>query len=828
MAAQPSGTVTFLFTDIEGSTALLQALGAEAYASALAEHRRLLRAAFEGHNGYEVDCEGDSFFVAFTDAAEAVAAAIEAQSSLDNHPWSESEPIRVRMGIHTGEALLDPPKYVGIDVHRAARIMAAGHGGQVVLSHATQALLDPSVELRNLGEHRLKDLLQPEQLYQLGGGTFPPLKSLYRSKLPIQPTAFLGRKQELAEVVQLLGTSRLLTLTGTGGTGKTRLALQAGAEAADDYPAGVWWVSLGPLQDANLVMAAIAQALEETADPAEAIGDRRLLLLLDNFEHVLDAATDVAELLTKCPNLRVLITSRVPLHVRAEREYAVPPLVEEEAVAFFLERLRPARPDFRDDGSVAQICRMLDHLPLAIELAAARARTLPPAEILGQLERRLAFLVDGYRDLPQRQRTLRATIEWSYRLLDPEAQQLFRRFSVFSGGSRLGAAEAVTGSSEEELAALVEQSLLTYVGDRYTMLETIREFGAEQLAESDEADDVRLRHAAWLQQFAKQARETIDAHATIAELDAELPNITSACAWLEQTNHGRELMDLVAYIWIYLRLRSPKEARRLLEAAVKLSSEETAERARALNGLGGIVANEGDIERAELLMRESLALARKVGLTQVQRGALGNLGGLMAMRGRLDEARHFTQASLELSEKTADPEGIRDAWLGLGDIALHTGEFARCEECCQHALQYTAATDAYALVALEQCSFARLKQNDLIGAAEIAAQALGILSELGPTHDLPYLLVAVAAATVGVDPSGAALMLGAVDTLETTFGPVAGFEASVRNETIETLQTIAPEHWAEAWERGAKLTAEDTISAAESLCASIGAHPALS
>ncbi len=335
----PTGTVTFLFTDVEGSTKLLHELGADAYGAALAEHRRVIREACAAEGGVEVDTQGDAFFFAFSTVPDALTAAEELTREL------ASGPIQVRSGVHTGTPLLTNEGYVGGDVHRAARIAAAGHGGQVLVSATTAELAE--FELRDLGEHRLKDLSGPERIYQLGDGKFLALKTLYRTNLPVPATPFLGRERELAEVVGLLSGTRLLTLTGPGGTGKTRLASQAAGLASDGYPDGVWWVPLAPLRDPDLVLETAAQVVGSTNGLAEYIADKSLLMLFDNFEQVVEAAGDVASLLSSCPNLELLVTSREPLHVTGEQEYPVPPLAHEEGVGFFLTRARAVSPTSR-------------------------------------------------------------------------------------------------------------------------------------------------------------------------------------------------------------------------------------------------------------------------------------------------------------------------------------------------------------------------------------------------------------------------------------------------------------------------------------------------
>ncbi|MDP9224598.1 MAG: AAA family ATPase, partial [Actinomycetota bacterium] len=401
MGQQPSGTVTFLFSDIEGSTVLLRELGTEQYAQALDEHRRLLRTAFDRHHGYEVDCEGDAFFVAFQSASAAIQAAAEAQEGTASHAWPDGTELRIRIGLHTGEPLLAPPKYVGMDVHKAARIMSAGHGGQVLLSQTTRDLIgEEPLPLCDLGEHRFKDLATPERVYQLGEGEFPALKTLYRSNFPVPATQFLGRERELSTIVGMINDpgTRLLTLTGPGGTGKTRLALQAAAEAADAFPDGMTWVPLAPVREPAHALSAVAQALEVREEPGapliesltRALTDRTTLLLLDNAEHLLpDVADDSAALLTACPALRLLVTSRERLQVQSETVWPVPQLAESEGERLFVERARALEPSFVPTAAVADLCRALDELPLAIELAAARCVVFSPDQLIERLGQRL-------------------------------------------------------------------------------------------------------------------------------------------------------------------------------------------------------------------------------------------------------------------------------------------------------------------------------------------------------------------------------------------------------------------------------------------------------
>jgi len=435
---------------------------------------RAVRDAFERHGGIEVDTQGDSFFVAFPTAPGAAAAAAGAQAAL------AARPLRARMGLHTGTPQLADGDYVGMDVHTGARIAGVAHGGQVLLSQSTRELI--AAEVFDLGLHRLKDLSAPARLFQLGPGDFPPLRSLSQTNLPVQATPFVGREKELAEVLGLARREdvRLLTLTGAGGSGKTRLALQAAALLADASDHGVWWVPLAPLHDESLVIEAAAHAIGASGDLTEHLGDRRLLVLFDNFEHVLGAGPELAGLLAGCPNLTLLVTSREPLHLSGEQEYPVPPFAHAEGMGFFVSRARAARPGFEPDAAVEEICRRVDDLPLALELAAARVKTLSSRQILERLEQRLQLLTGGALDLPERQRTLRQTIAWSHDLLDGREQALFRRLAVFAGGWSLDAAETVCETDLETVGSLVDKSLVRVDAERYAFLETIREFAAEK------------------------------------------------------------------------------------------------------------------------------------------------------------------------------------------------------------------------------------------------------------------------------------------------------------------------------------------------------------
>jgi predicted ATPase/class 3 adenylate cyclase len=588
----PSGTVTFLFTDVEGSTKLLGELGPEGYAEALGEHRSIVRDALATHGGVEVDTQGDAFFCAFGSARSAVVCAAEIQERL------ASGPIRVRMGVHTGEALVVDGHYVGMDVHRAARIGACGHGGQVVLSPSTVALLEPGeLAVRELGPHRLKDLTGPVVLSQLGHERFTPLRTLFRTNLPVPATPFLGREPELGELVDRASEPglRALTLTGPGGTGKTRLALQLSAELSDAFPDGVWWVPLAPLRDGAQVSSALAGVLEveeETGRPlVDSIGDallgKRVLLLLDNCEHLLDAAAALtASLVAACPDTLVLATSREALAIQGEQVFPVEPLAEHDAVDLFLARARAAgvTRDLRPERDVvAELCRCLDSLPLAVELAAARTATLPPSALLDRLSSRLDLLT-GPRGVEERQRTLRATIAWSYGLLEDAEQRLFRRLAVFVGGAELSAIETVCEAELEEALSLVAKSLLRQAhvdvgGPRYFVLETIREFASEELDASGERRALEEHH---LELFARLAQEFVEATEGeasgsgewLARIEHDLSNLRAAFAFATEADHTEEAIALAMALWLRHFARGRySEAVGIAELALDLDPE---------------------------------------------------------------------------------------------------------------------------------------------------------------------------------------------------------------------------------------------------------------
>ncbi len=672
----PSGTVTLLFTDIEGSTRLLERHG-PVYADLLAEHRRALRDVFARHAGVEVDTQGDAFFVAFGRAADAVAAAAQARDELARGP------VRVRIGIHTGEPIVTDEGYVGIDVHRAARIAGSAHGGQIVLSETTRRLLGGDSDVRDLGEHRLKDLTGAEHLYQLGNGDFPALRTLDATNLPVAASPLLGREREVAELVALLSNeARLVTLTGPGGTGKTRLALQVAAELVGTLRDGVFWVPLGSLSDSTLVASEIARSVGAPDDLAAFLRGKELLLLLDNFEHLLDAAPEVGTLLAGTGGLRVLVTSRAPLHLSGEREYRLDPLPANEAAALFVERARGAGRSLLPDATVEAICRRLDGLPLAVELAAARTRLLAPDALLSRLDAALPLLTGGPRDAPDRQRTLRSTIQWSYDLLGPPSQALFGRLAIFAGSFTLAAAEDVCGADLDGLAALVDLSLLKPIGDdRFLMLDTIREYALERLSALPDAESLRDRHAAFFYELAEQSyAHRFDAEAEWAErLELDHDDLRLALDRSSATDPEGALAVAGALGWFWLSHGHLAEGRDRLAAALAATPGKERLRARALAAAGALAGRLGSAQEGRLQLDEAISLWGRLDDRGEVASALDMLGWLLFFDGDDQGSLEAFERSLELQRELDEGHGERRALVGVCQVLVALGDVERAE-----------------------------------------------------------------------------------------------------------------------------------------------------
>jgi predicted ATPase len=858
-----------LFTDIEGSTRLLERLGPRRYGEALELHQRLLRQAFQRHAGYEVDTEGDAFFVSFANAGEAVAAAAEAQRALVQAPWPQGLPVRVRMGLHTGEPVAAPPKYVGLDVHKAARIMAAGHGGQVLMSSATRRAVG-SVPVVRLGEHRLKDLLQPEPLYQLEivglPSEFPALKTLGNrpTNLPVQPNELIGREREVAEVTELLRDARVrvITLTGPGGTGKTRLALQAGAELLDEFGSGVFFVPLAPIGEPDLVIPAVAQALAVRELPGESLAERlasylerkQMLLVLDNFEQVIDAAVDVAALLDRCAAVKVLVTSRERLRLRAERVYEVPALtvpdqaadvngvLANEAAALFVARAaaatRPFALDRENASVVAAICECLEGLPLAIELAAARMVSLTPEALLRRLDQRLSVLTTGPRDVDSRQRTLRQTIDWSYDLLTEAERSLFAELGVFSGGGRLEAVEAVCGEGSAEwldlVDSLVAKSLVVQSADvdgepRFAMLDTLREYALERLGERRESF-ARL-HAQYYGSEVAAAREKLESwdlpHA--AELLAvDEANIRAAFDYFIAARDGDAALCLANNLLLYWYIRGrPSEAIVQLRGALAQSGRDRLQRVRALNNIalalamvradsGEIATAAADAEKAafEIADECEIAFAR-------------NNRGLAAAFVNDRAALELLKDASERAERANSPWIAAMALLNFGFAQLLVGDresarqtLVRVQDVCAarriNPPMYAMAAENLGMLALEEQRYADAIQH--------FEQSIAFAYEIGMVEVVAASLEGLVATLVQQQRhEDAAVMAGAADRARSTneVTPLQEYEYQIAEQSRETLRkALGDERFETLRLTGAQLTIEESVTRARATQAS--------
>ena len=738
----PSGTVTFVFTDIEGSTRMAAQLGA-AYEELLNEHRLRIRAAVAAAGGHEVSTEGDALFLAFDSASAAVAATVQAQRALATQDWPGGTGIPVRIGVHTGEATLAGDDYVGLEVHRAARIASAAHGGQVLLSAATRGLVEdrlpPGVTLRDLGEHRLKDLSRAERLAQLVieglRSDFPPPRTLDATpnNLPVQLTSFVGREQILPEARRLLGRTRLLTLTGPGGTGKTRLALEVAADVADEYPDGVYFVALAALSDPALVAPSIAAAaaIPQTGSRPpleqliEGLRGRRTLLVLDNFEQLLPAAPAIGELLRGTDGLRVIVTSRAVLRISGEQELPVPPLglpdaravhgaaslSQYDAVRLFIERAVAARPDFavtnENAPAVAEITARLDGLPLAIELAAARLRLLSPQAILARLGDRLALLSGGARDLPARQQTLRAAIAWSYDLLDAPDRELFGRLGVFMGGWTLEAVEAVAAAGAavafdvfEGLGSLSEKSLVRPVEDqhgdaRFMMLQTIHAFAQELLADRPDRDDLRRAHAAWFLELAEGAAVQLgtgDRRLALERLEDDNDNLRAAIDWLAIDDVDAASRLAVA-MWRFWQMRGylvegRTRVDRLLADDDQRHVLGAASRRTLLSAAGGIAYWQADMTASHEFYREAVDLARAHGTRRELADALYDLAFAPIRtsdvgewsRAIADQSRPMLDEAIAIFTELGDRDGLARCLWARSEREFFARDIAHAEQ----------------------------------------------------------------------------------------------------------------------------------------------------
>ena len=815
MTELPTGTVTFLFTDVEGSTRLLQRVG-DAYRDLLATHDQILRKAIASGGGVEVQTEGDGFFAVFSTASGAILTAVQAQRDLASHSWPAGEVVRVRMGLHTGDGILNDGHYVGLDVHRAARIAAAGHGGQVLVSDGTRALGEPAlpkgVALRDLGAHRLKDIEQPEHLHQLlidgFPDAFPPIRSLsvrLTNLLPEQ-SSLVGRELEVADATLLLDQTSLLTLTGPGGIGKTRLALKIAADQMGRFADGVYMADLSPITDPRLVPAAIAAALmvreQAGRDLIESLADhlreRELLLVLDNLEQVVEAAPAVGGLIAAAPRLKVLATSRIPLHLTGEQEFAVPPLAipepshagnleriaDNDAVRLFMQRAARVRPGMRLTGDnapiVAQIAAKLEGVPLAIELAASRAKALAPEAILARLEKRLMLLTTGAVDVPERQRTLRGTIEWSHDLLAPEHQRLFARLGAFSGGWELEAAEVICGTGLDldvldGLGTLTDHSMLRPAElesgmPRFTMLETIREFAVERLEYSGEGDDLRRRHAEYFRDLSEQAESHLtskDRVMWLARLDEEHDNLRAALDWAARTGDAETGLRTAAAIWrFWLQRGHLSEGRARLERLLAMPAGDSPDRVRirALAALGGIAYWQNDRLPTKAAYEEAMGIARQLGDAELLARALLDLSFIPFMEQRPNDAEVILKEGLAVAEEAGDPVLIADFGTGLAFLEVDRGNPAGAIEPYRQAIETYRSEGAMWRAAdlLTGLGMMTRMAGDPEAAKGHLAEALILFSEAGDALSMSAALTGLAlVANDNGLPERAARLIGA-------------------------------------------------------------------
>jgi predicted ATPase/class 3 adenylate cyclase len=795
-AKLPQGTLTFLFTDIEGSTQRWEE-NPQAMHAELQRHDALLREAVVAHRGVIFKTVGDGIHAVFVRAADALAAALAAQRALVAEPWRLVEPLRVRMALHTGVAEERAGDYFGPPLNRVARLLAAGHGGQVLLSHVTQELirdeLPSDLELRDLGIHCLKDLTYPEHIFQLIApdlpANFPALRTLAtcHTNLPIQPTPLIGREREVAFVRDRLGQDdvRLLTLTGPGGVGKTRLALQIAGEVVDDFSDGVFFVDLASVRDASLVVARVAQALgveEVGGQPLRErlkvyLRDKELLLLLDNFEQVVAAAPLVGELLSGCADLKIMITSREVLHLRGENDVLVSPLAlpdpkqlptpaelsQYPAVELFILRAQDARPDFavteENASAIAQICMRLDGLPLALELAAARIKLFTPRALLVHLEQHLATLRGGARDLPVRQQTLHDTIGWSFDLLDAGEQVLFRHLAVFVGGCTIQAIEGVcyeagTSSSNmlDALTALIDKSLLRQTEGpddtlRFTMLEIIRAYALARLNMSDEADALKRRHMTYYLALAECAALEVtgpDQQAWLNRLEHDHDNVQAALQWALDQRELEAALQLCRALWKFWQCHSHYGVgRRWMDAVLAMSRGlRLAVRAQVLCGAGWLAFSQNDNAQATALFEESLALARELQDCANIAMALHGVGEMAQLRGEYSQARALYNESLILFRELGDTVEIAWSLDHLAALASEQGDYTQALALGEESLAlFRQIRHTWGIaVALRHLAQVAYAQGDLAQAKVRYQEVWTLLQDLGDKAGLAWTL----------------------------------------------------------------------------------------
>jgi predicted ATPase len=886
----------------------------QAMQTALARHDEIIRGATEQHGGYVFKTVGDAFCCAFPTAPDALEAALEAQRLVLKERWAESDPLRVRMALHMGAAEERDGDYFGPPVNRVARLLSAAHGGQVLLSAATHEMvrdqLPAGMNLAELGEHRLKDLFRPESVFQVVSpdlpSEFPPLRTLdaYRNNLPLQPTPLIGREKEVSEVRDLLGgeETRMLTLTGPGGIGKTRLALQAAADLLDDFPDGTFFAPLATLSEAELLIPAVAETLgvRETAEQPldeslkDYLHERRLLLVLDNFEQVLEAAPQVTELFAEAPGLKVLATSHTPLRLYGEKAYAVPPLSvpdvrhlpdlkalsQYEAVRLFIERAKSAKVDFEvtDESApaVAEICVRLDGLPLAIELAAARITMLPPRAMLQRLSSRLKLLTGGARDLPERQRTLRGTIEWSHALLDEGEQLLFGRLAVFSGGRTLEAIEAICDAEGdlpvdafEGVSSLLDKSLIRQEegleGEpRFVMLETVHEFAREKLGQSAGAEEIKRAHAQYFLTLAEEANPELkgpDQLEWLERLEVEHDNMRAALSWALERTEVELALKLGGALWLFWLLRDyHSEGRRWLEEALAIEGAGSpGSRAMALAGAGWLATEQGDLDRAKQTCEEGLALleheAREA--SEAKLNLLSCLGFMAWQREELGQASELLEEGLALSREMSDTWWLAYSLFLLALVPQSLGDYERATELYEESMDLfrELGDKQFLAFCLNNLAMMVYSQGDLGRAAQLTEESVALKREFGNRGGVSMGLYNLGWITLLQDDFGrandlygeslslswdtglnplvqsalegfaclagaqgeaerAGLLWGAAQTLHETKGIPrdTDFLAEADARIATVRSSMGEEEWEEAWRKGRAMTLDEAVS----------------
>ncbi len=882
MRPLPTGTVTLLFSDIEGSTLMLNRLG-DRWGEALSDQRSILRDVFEEHGGHEMGTEGDSFFVVFESAQQALLSALNGQRQLQQHSWPDNVPLRVRMGLHTGEPSRHEDGYIGIDVHRAARIAATANGGQTVMSESTRALVGdvPGVRVRDLARHRLKDLPEAEHLYDVVApgllDTFPPLRSLgTRANLPTYATELIGRSEQVAAIQHAVRQqgARLVTLTGPGGTGKTRLAVAVAAELHEQFPCDTFFVELHAVDRATLMWSAIAEAVGTPADAEELpheralrfLSDRASLLILDNLEQIPDADVVVSQLLNHAPQVQLLATSRRPLHLVDEHEFPVAPLdvpaagkVDQTtaehsgAVRLFARRAAMVRPNFRlsadNAADVAELCRRLDGLPLAIELAAARVRLLSARALLSRIDDRLGEGVTAT-DRAQRQRTLGATIAWSYDLLEEQDKEIFRRLGAFSSKADLAAIAYVAGSDDRDpldvVAHLVDVSLVQVVeapdGEpMISMLETIRQFARDRLQASGECDEVRMRHARWCLEKANEIHALLQGPNRMTALDRmDLvgEDIRSALDWClrpadeasaERRECGYALLDPMNMYWY--RFGYAAEGRGWHDRALKLvESDDNADSGRlvdALHGTGILAVQQGDIGPGTQALERALEMARRLGDVDREARQSNSLGIARRMAG--DSAGGFVliENSLRLAQQIGNPRREATALANIAQFLIDTGDYRAAVDAAQRSIAADRALDDPWGVAISQCNLATAllhsqgPERAYEHLIEVAADAVA----LGDTELTVEIIDSFAAVWAGFGHAErAATLVGGSDHQRELAGmprPPVDVE-DLSRFIVPAKSSVGHQEWDRAYTRGRTLSIDAAVAEG------MAARPALS